>query len=191
MFVKRALAALLLGLGGLCSANPTTKISDMILPIDNQPTSKIVKFPAIKKMDGKTAVMKFQLFYDRPQPGGWNALPTIVLNGQQLSRFTTFGEERLLRRGKNMILMDGTVDWWSKSSGLLTMFGPGSDEMDSRIIAPREEGYWYYLDISDLVNYIENYLQSWMNRVYWSHDEVPYRLKSGGRFYQIKEVPVL
>ena len=99
MFVKRALAALLLGLGGLCSANPTTKISDMILPIDNQPTSKIVKFPAIKKMDGKTAVMKFQLFYDRPQPGGWNALPTIVLNGQQLSRFTTFGEERLLRRG--------------------------------------------------------------------------------------------
>ena len=77
MFIKRALAALLLGLGGLCAASQPINVSDIILPIDNQPTSKVVKFPAIKKVDGKTAVMKFQLFYDRPQPGGWNALPTI------------------------------------------------------------------------------------------------------------------
>ncbi|MBO4511475.1 MAG: hypothetical protein J5746_01800, partial [Victivallales bacterium] len=27
--------------------------------------------------------------------------------------------------------------------------------MDSRIITPRDEAYWYYLDISDVVNYIE------------------------------------
>ena len=155
MFIKRTLAVLLLGLGGLCSAAPTVKLPDIIQPSADQACSKVIKFPAIKKVDGKTAVLKFRLFYNCPRPSGWNDLSTLVLNGQQLSRFTAAGEERLLRRGKTMIISDGTRDWWSKSSGLLIMAGPGEGEMDSRIIAPREEGYWYYLDISDMVNEIE------------------------------------
>ncbi|MBR7143784.1 MAG: beta-galactosidase trimerization domain-containing protein [Lentisphaeria bacterium] len=155
MSVKHTLAVLLLGLGGVCAASSNVKLPDIVLPNGEQAVSKTVKFPAIKKVDGQTAVLKFRLFFDRNITGGWNNTATMALNGQQLTRFTAAGEERLLRRGRNMLITDGTVDWWNKSSGLLTMFGPGKGEVDSRIIAPREEGFWYYLDISDIVNYIE------------------------------------
>ncbi|MBR6372913.1 MAG: beta-galactosidase trimerization domain-containing protein [Victivallales bacterium] len=152
---KRILMALLIGLVGFANSNQSIKLPEIILPSAEQACSKVIRFPAISKVDGKTALLKFRLFYNINATSGWNDLTTMSLNGQQLGRFTASGDERLLRRGRTMFIKDGSRDWWSKSSGLLVMAGPGEGEMDHRIIAPREEGYWYYLDISDLVNYIE------------------------------------
>ena len=156
MQFRNTLAALLLGVGGACAAaTPAVKLSDAVLPSADQTNTAVITFPALKKVSGHIPVLKARIFFDIKQTSGWNDMTTLILNGQQLSRYTAAGEERLFRRGKTMIIMDGTRDWWSKSSGLLVLAGPGSGEPDRRIIAPREEGYVYYLDISDLANYVE------------------------------------
>ena len=155
MFIKRIIPAILLGVGGFCFAADPIKLPDTVLPIAAQPNSAVVKFAALKKIEGKIPILQCRIFFNIKPTAGWNSLTSLILNGQQLTRFTAAGEERLLRRGKSMIMMDGERAWWDKSNGLLVMAGPGSGELDSRIIAPREEGYWYSLDISDLAHYVE------------------------------------
>ena len=130
-------------------------IGDKELPIAEQQTSGHIVFPAIRNVPGKIPILKARIFFNSPQPAGWNNSTSIVLNGKQLTRYTADGNERLLRRGEYLVSTIEQRAWWNNINGLLVMFGPGQGEMDSRIITPRNESYWYYLDISDVVNYIE------------------------------------
>lgn len=150
LFAAAALTGLL-----AASGNDNIKLPDTVLPIQKQANSATVKFPALKKIDGKIPVLKSRIFYEMKQTMGWNNDVSLILNGKQLSRFTATGEERLLRRGTAMMLKKSRRNWWSNTAGLLVFFGPGEGEVDRRIKSPCEEGYWYYMDISDFVNYIE------------------------------------
>ena len=61
---------------------------------------------------------------------------------------------RLRRRTATCETTEGVIDWWKQKEegfpALLTYFGPGSGEIDKRVLSSRGEGYRYVLDISDL-----------------------------------------
>jgi hypothetical protein len=131
------------------------------LEIKNNDNSKTIKFPAIKKLKGKIACLKFKAYFKSDIPAGWNNTLAISLNGHELDKSLLNGTKRLLSRGE-VLLTNYTRSpknaWWSHFQGsncLLMLVGPGKGEIDKRIIKPREEGYNYTLDISDRVNYIE------------------------------------
>ncbi|MBR4221524.1 MAG: hypothetical protein IKR81_10225, partial [Victivallales bacterium] len=146
---------LLMWAGLSAKAQEPIAVGEMVLPCAEQQSSDHIVFPAIKNIPGKIPILKTRIFFNAPGVGGWNNCTTIVLNGKQLTRLTADGNERLLRRGEYMNITTGPRAWWNNANELLVMFGPGEGELDSRIIAPRDESYWYYLDISDVVNYIE------------------------------------
>ena len=77
-----------------------------------------------------------------PAPAGANYIK-LSLNGKTLGADVDGGKSRLINRQRIMSYKDDS---------LLTFFGPGGDEVDSRSEADRGEGYWYLLDISDAAN---------------------------------------
>lgn len=98
----------------------------------------------------KRAILRFKA-YLADGGGGWNNTLRLTVNGKLLRRKMDSGEERLLRRG---LFMESETrnpkrSWWS-GSGLLVFFGDGK-ELEKRIKFPREEGYTYLLDISDVI----------------------------------------
>lgn len=122
------------------------------------PQSATLRFPATVRKDGQKVCLSFRAYLKTDKPSGWNNYLGLRLNGQLLKKHCQDGELRLLRRGLTMQTnFSGPVgirDWW-RDNLLMVFFGPGQGELDARVIAPRQEGYDYLLDVSDLVNYVE------------------------------------
>jgi len=121
------------------------------------PQSQILEFPAVKKNPGESVCLAFRGYLKTSAPAGWNNFLGLSLNGKNLGKYTLNGEHRLLRRGKHLqTSLRGAEerDWW-RNSLLMLYFGPGDKQLDERILFPREAGYDYLLDVSDLVNYVE------------------------------------
>ncbi len=120
---------------------------------------KSLTFPAIKKKDGYVVCLAFKAYLYKPTPSGWNPYIALSLNGTQLNKFTRYGNKRLLCRGEMFSSTypgDERRPWWGIQGGkpsIMAYFGPGTGEIDKRITSAREEGYDYFLDISDTVNY--------------------------------------
>ena len=101
-------------------------------------------------------MLKARIFYARPISRGWNNTMLLFLNNKKLTGKTLFGKIRLLRREALKATVEKEPRQWYGNSGWLVMFGPGSGEIDKRIQNNREEGFWYYFDISDTVNYTDS-----------------------------------
>ncbi|MEO0296457.1 MAG: hypothetical protein ABIN23_03315, partial [candidate division WOR-3 bacterium] len=128
-----------------------------IISEENIPTKYSFEIPAIKKEKNKVVVMKFKARLHTEKPGGWNDYLAIEINGKVLDKYTDFGYYRLVNRKDVFKSSVYERDWWGKRSNyptILIYFGDGK-EIDPRVISYREEGYWYLLNISDVVNYIE------------------------------------
>ena len=128
----------------------------LVLPTAAEPAEQTVRLPALPVRKGRALCLRFQARLDTPKPGGWNPYLGIRINGKPLSRFTAGGGERMLKRAEFIqTTIEGKRSWWGQRGGmpvLFTVFGP-ADTLDERILTDREEGYWYLLDISDLVHY--------------------------------------
>lgn len=137
----------------------TLSLSDFTLDCADEPVFVTVEFPAVEPKLGFGAVLKFNARIVTPTHGGWNPYMTFRLNGQPLDRRTKTGSARLLRRGSTMETSGhhGHQSWWRTSSdgvALMTFFAPkGTEELDGRVKNSREEGFNYWLDVSDQVHY--------------------------------------
>ena len=128
-----------------------------VIETGDNPVSREVCFPAVERKAGHTVCLAFRMYLRSPWPGGWNPLTAWELNGVPMKKTTAGNRWRLLGRGEAMFTtLKGSerLEWW-RGNQLMTLFGPGSGEVDKRIAAPRECGYDYLLDISDLVHYVE------------------------------------
>ncbi|MBO4632073.1 MAG: hypothetical protein J5858_09135 [Lentisphaeria bacterium] len=137
----------------LVQAAENVKIPDIAVDVENQPTKGSVSFPLLEKKPGRIPVLKARIFYDRPVGRGWNNAMQLFLNNRKLTGKTLSGKVRLLRREALKATVEKEPRKWYGNPGWLVMFGSGSGEVDSRIQNNREEGFWYYFDISDTVNY--------------------------------------
>lgn len=140
----------------LVHAAENVKIQDISVDVGNQPTKKIASFPLLEKKSGKIPVLKARIFYNRPIKlgRGWSNAMQLFLNNRKLTAKTLFGKARLLRRDAMKTTVEKVPRPWYDKSCWLVMFGTGDkEEIDPRIQNNREEGFWYYFDISDIVNY--------------------------------------
>lgn len=140
----------------LVHAVENVKIPDIAVDVGKQPTKKSVSFPLLEKQPGKIPVLKARIFYARPISRGWNNTMMLFLNNRKLTAKTLSGKIRLLRREALESTVEKAPRQWYGNSGWLVMFGSGSEEIDSRIQNNRDEGFWYYFDISDTVNYTDS-----------------------------------
>lgn len=125
-----------------------------------EPVSQTIRFPAVKKDTAKRVVLRFRARLDNPTPAGWNYFLGLKLNGKEISAFTANGTPRLLNRAAEVQVDEGrpnNMSWWgqvqSLPTSLLTFFAPDFQSLDNRVKTDRDEGFWYVIDISDLVNY--------------------------------------
>ena len=128
-----------------------------VVPIGEQATTLSLDFPALQHRDGKRVCLRLKAYLDYPKPAGWNPYLAIAINGHTLGPLLATGENRLINRGQFCETKVERHDWWGRSLGghaLLTFIGPG-DVLDDRVIRPRDEPYWYVLDISDEVHFVE------------------------------------
>ena len=137
----------------LVHAAENVKIPELAVDVGNQPTKGSVSFPLLKKEPGKIPVLKARIFYALPSGRGWNNAMMLFLNNRKLTGKTLSGKNRLFRREALKSKVEKEPRKWYGNPGWLVMFGTGSDEIDPRIENNREEGFWYYFDISDTVNY--------------------------------------
>ena len=117
-------------------------------------------FPAIKKKKGYILCLAFKAYLYSPKAGGWNPYIALSLNGLQLDKFTRDGNKRLFCRKDVFTTTHPRVkqrSWWGVSCGkpsIMTFMGPGIGGIDKRVTSARQEGYNYFLDISDAANYL-------------------------------------
>ena len=130
------------------------KIPEISLDLSNKPQQKSVDFPLVEKKAAQIPVLKARIYFNVKTRRGWNNTMQLFLNNRKLTSITRFGKQRLLRREAMRTVKSSVPRQWYSNSGWLVMFGPGEGEIDSRIQNNRQEGYWYYFDISDLVHYI-------------------------------------
>ena len=131
-------------------------LKDTVLELKTTPVSAVVTFPAVKVPEGQKAILRARIFYKFRHGAGWSNGLKMKLNGTDVERYNDEGEERLLRRGTAMkVKFDSgktsSRDWYNPSQGWLTYYGSGKS-LDYRITFPKEEGYWFSFDVTDLIN---------------------------------------
>lgn len=149
IFIFSLLASAVLTLSGA----DRVVIGDFSADLEKKVLKKKITFPLLEKKQGKIPVLKARIFFETKTPQGWNNTVQLFLNNRKMTARTLFDKERLLRREAMQFKKGKTTRSWYRNSGWLIMYGPGSGEVDSRILNNRQEGYWYYFDISDSVNY--------------------------------------
>ena len=133
--------------------------SEFTLENADVPVSATLDFPAVEPKPRYGVVLKFNARIVAPTQSGWNPYMTFRLNGETLDRRTDAGSARLLRRGLTMETTGsaGNLPWWrttSDGTALMTFFAPrGTEELDTRVKNSRSEGFNYWLDLSDRVQY--------------------------------------
>ncbi len=126
------------------------------VPTADTPAGHEVRLPAVPFRETGAVCLRFQARLATPTPAGWNPYLGVAVNGHRLGRFTRAGSERLLKRAEFVkTTIKAPQSWWGKRAGmpvLFTVFGP-PDVLDGRILSDRKEGYWYLLDVSDVIHY--------------------------------------
>ncbi len=129
------------------------------IPVTAKAGEASISFPAAKPEAGQTLCLKFRACLNSEKPAGWNAYLQLKLNGKPVIGYLSDGSPRLLNRGDVFkTTIEGSKNWWETGNEandtLQAFFGPGTGEMDARLISSRDEGYWYVLNISDIANYV-------------------------------------
>ena len=174
-FLLPILTGSMLAASGLEGTTVFRHPENLELPRTGEENAKEIPFTLPVPGVDKRAVLRFNAWIGHSS-GGWNNTLRVDLNGTRLTEKTNSGEQRLLRRG--MYLESRTKNprraWWS-GSGLLVLFGDGNPEnLDRRILAPRQEGYTYHLDITDLLRRGGNTLK-FINSFRLGNDNDPHR----------------
>lgn len=139
---------------------PLKQFSTVRIPNGEEPVSRTVEFPAVRKKPGRRVVLRLRARMANPRLAGWNYYLGLKLNGVQLCSLTHTGTPRLINRKAEVVLDEGRGPyrwpWWGKARGgpesLLIYFAPDGKAVDKRVKSDRGELNWYVVDISDLVN---------------------------------------
>jgi Beta-galactosidase trimerisation domain len=121
-----------------------------------------IAFPNFKQQADKTLCLRFKAYLKYPGNGGWGPYLGLKVNGNQLGEKTSNGKQRLLNRGDALIAIYNkkphSSQWWRLRADipcLYMFFTDGNVKyLMSSIIAPKEAGLEYLLDISDFASQI-------------------------------------
>jgi hypothetical protein len=127
------------------------------LPIEDQPSSQTVSLPPLPETQGALTCLRFRARLHTERPAGWNNYLALVLNGTPVDRASGDGWPRVLNREPIFATTHPNypeVDLVQDRNGfpcLQVFFGPPEPELADTLLTDTEEGYWYLLNIDDLV----------------------------------------
>jgi hypothetical protein len=130
----------------------------IVIPVTNAPGHASVEMPSAPRKAGKILCVRFRAFYALdPTVDHIGQLANYYLkmevNGKAVDGSMPDEADRLLNRGKKVENSDGKYPWWSDNK-MAIFLGHETGEMDKRCLAPREEEYYYVLNISDVGEYV-------------------------------------
>ncbi|MBM3476440.1 MAG: hypothetical protein FJX75_24475, partial [Armatimonadetes bacterium] len=127
------------------------------LPVVKDPARERLDLPPLPHADDAVVCVRFQARLHTERPAGWNNYLALVLNGTQVDHKTPEGWPRALNREP---LFATTYPNWPQvqlvesRAGLPCLqvfFGPPEPDLKTTLPIEAEEGYWYVLNIDDLV----------------------------------------
>lgn len=128
------------------------------VPIGRDVERRGVNLPPIAPSKDQRVILRFRARLTTESIAGWNEYLAVVVNGRAAGPRTADGRPRLVNRPALWhadYRGDRWMSIWYTRSGYPCMnvwFAPDYDTLDKRILEPRHEGYWYVLDITDLVS---------------------------------------
>ncbi len=129
-----------------------------IPPAPSGIASAACELPAVPARGGYVPVLRFDARIRNSALSGWHHYFFLKVNGVRLEKQMPSGAQRLLYRGETV---SSTYESWSAAKGrewwgsgmLLAFFAPPSATLpDPHLLSARDEGFVYYLDISDCVH---------------------------------------
>lgn len=123
------------------------------LPLEDQPSSATVEFPAVAT-DGKPVALRFRARFHWPSAGGLAQSLGLRLNDQPLGPENAPVINRdLLETTLDMSLPKQGNGWWLPSHGwsLLLHYSSAPDVLEPRIVSDIDEGHWYLIQIDGVL----------------------------------------
>jgi hypothetical protein len=127
------------------------------IPIGDRPAEARIALPALPRAAGCALCLRFRARLHTDRAGGWNNYLGLVLNGARLDVRGGDGWPRILNRS----LVFGTTYPNYPEVGLVearaglpclqVFFGPPEPELADTLLTDLSEGYWYLLQVDDLV----------------------------------------
>ena len=130
----------------------------VVMPVSAATGHATLEMPSAPKKPGKVLCIRFRALYplddkvDHIQQLAYYYLKMEV-NGKEIGAQMPDEADRLLNRGKLGHNEDSIFPWW-EGHKMVVFLGHETGEMDPRAISPREEEYWYVLNISDVGEYV-------------------------------------
>jgi formylglycine-generating enzyme required for sulfatase activity/tRNA A-37 threonylcarbamoyl transferase component Bud32 len=135
------------------AVGPPAKMDTLTVPNGAAVTWGSILLPAIPKKPGEAITLRFRARGDFATPAGWNYMTSLKWNDVNVAPKTKYGTPRLINRSEMATYTEKgktlSMPAWS-GGALLLLYGP-ADQLDARVTWQRDEGYWYVLDITDLV----------------------------------------
>ena len=128
------------------------------LPIEESPSRLRLEVPQLKTDGGSVVCLRVRAYMQRERPSGWNNYLAVAVNDTEAGPRTKKGWPRVLNRPPTFTTNHPNypvVDLFIPRSGLQCLqifFGPPESQLADKPWVGVDEGYWYLLDISDLVS---------------------------------------
>ena len=126
----------------------------IVIAVSSTASQVAMELPSAPARPGKVLCLRFRALYpvDNYVRQLANYYLKIEVNGKTLDGLMPDESDRLLNRGRIVHNIDGRFPWWD-SGALSIYFGHETGEMDPRVIEPRDQDYWYVINISDAGEY--------------------------------------
>ncbi|MFQ6096143.1 MAG: hypothetical protein ACE5O2_00320 [Armatimonadota bacterium] len=128
------------------------------LPISDEPSRRELQLPALASPKDGAVCIRFQARLHTKTFSGWNNYLALLVNGKPVGARAADGWLRILNR--HMLFRTTHPNYPEEEliqpraalPCLQVFFGPPECDLSERILTDAAEGYWYLLDIDDLVN---------------------------------------
>jgi hypothetical protein len=130
----------------------------IILPVASEPSRATVELPAMDRAQGQRVCLRFQARLHTATPAGWNNYLGLLLNGQAVDRRGPDGWPRSVSRPPVFPTAHPNypevelVQLRASLPCLQVFFGPPDADLTQELLEEGAEGYWYLLDVDDLLD---------------------------------------
>ncbi|MCD6352499.1 MAG: hypothetical protein J7M26_10295 [Armatimonadetes bacterium] len=127
------------------------------VPIEQSVARRSVQLPAVRVQSGERALLRFRARLTTKGYAGWNEYLALVVNGEKAGARTKDGHARLVNRPPLWLADYRGKRWfsiWHQRNNypcLNVWFAPDYTHLSDRVLRGRGEGYWYVLDLTDLL----------------------------------------
>ncbi len=127
------------------------------LAVGDTPQKLELTLPELAFAADRRVCLRFRVRLHAASPAGWTHCFAATLNGEDVGQLTAEHWPRLLNRASQLKTSEARAlhtPYCRETTGYpawIVLAGPSFEKLDARVTSDRGEGYWYLLDVTDLV----------------------------------------